>query len=321
MSNEYFYARGEEQFGPVSSQQLRQLANTGQLLPTDLIWKEGMADWVPAERIRALSLTTKQPYASPPPPPLLSPQNEFEPNPPASTSATPAVDFDFTQGQAAVRELGAQATVAGRRAATVAKAATGDAITAFRAMMTNPVGGMRVAIDNLGAVRAMQAGIVFCVVYDLACLLGTRFLISGWMHNADPSFSDGPTRGGPDLSAGDFLKLLVLGFLPLITATAGFACSRLLFRGSGSVHSDIFVAGASLLPIGLGVLTAGIVGVANIEIVIAIAVFAISTKILMLYSGCTTVQKIPDAAAVIAVPLMILIDAWLGKVIVFAVFS
>ena len=54
MSNEYFYARGEEQFGPVSGGQLKALATSGELEPTDLVWKEGMPDWVEARRIKGV---------------------------------------------------------------------------------------------------------------------------------------------------------------------------------------------------------------------------------------------------------------------------
>lgn len=44
----WFFARGDENFGPVSYSQLEQYALTGQLLPTDVVWKEGMAEWVEA---------------------------------------------------------------------------------------------------------------------------------------------------------------------------------------------------------------------------------------------------------------------------------
>lgn len=45
---EWFFARGVENFGPVSYAQLEQYALTGQLLPSDVVWKEGMAEWVEA---------------------------------------------------------------------------------------------------------------------------------------------------------------------------------------------------------------------------------------------------------------------------------
>lgn len=48
MASEWFYARDGQKHGPYSSPQLRAMAQSGELLRTDLIWKEGMADWRPA---------------------------------------------------------------------------------------------------------------------------------------------------------------------------------------------------------------------------------------------------------------------------------
>ncbi len=57
---EWYYAKGDKKHGPVSSKQLKQLARTGELLPTDLVWKEGAADWKPAKLLNGLFPETKQ---------------------------------------------------------------------------------------------------------------------------------------------------------------------------------------------------------------------------------------------------------------------
>src|SRR5438477_6696674 len=51
---EWHYSRGNEQHGPVSSAQLKQMATAGQLQPTDLIWKDGMPGWVASGKIKGL---------------------------------------------------------------------------------------------------------------------------------------------------------------------------------------------------------------------------------------------------------------------------
>jgi hypothetical protein len=48
MASEWFYARDGQKHGPYSSPQLRAMAQSGELLRTDLIWKNGMAEWRPA---------------------------------------------------------------------------------------------------------------------------------------------------------------------------------------------------------------------------------------------------------------------------------
>jgi hypothetical protein len=48
MAAEWYYTANRQQMGPVSWSELCQLAGTGLLKPTDLVWKDGMADWVRA---------------------------------------------------------------------------------------------------------------------------------------------------------------------------------------------------------------------------------------------------------------------------------
>jgi hypothetical protein len=45
---DWYYTTNKQQMGPVSRDELSQLANQGLLKPTDLVWKDGMRDWVRA---------------------------------------------------------------------------------------------------------------------------------------------------------------------------------------------------------------------------------------------------------------------------------
>ena len=51
---EWFYGKDNKQHGPVSAVQLKELAEKGALRPTDLVWREGMSDWMPASRVKGL---------------------------------------------------------------------------------------------------------------------------------------------------------------------------------------------------------------------------------------------------------------------------
>jgi serine/threonine protein kinase len=46
MASQWFYARGGQKCGPVTSAELKAMARNGQLVASDLIWKEGMKEWV-----------------------------------------------------------------------------------------------------------------------------------------------------------------------------------------------------------------------------------------------------------------------------------
>ncbi len=51
---QWYYARNDQQFGPVSATELKQLADAGRLTPDDLLWREGMDAWTTAINLRGL---------------------------------------------------------------------------------------------------------------------------------------------------------------------------------------------------------------------------------------------------------------------------
>jgi len=66
----WYFADGDEERGPVTEAQIRTLIGTGNLKPDDLVWKEGMEDWTPAEEVPGL-------FAKEAPlPPLETPSND-----------------------------------------------------------------------------------------------------------------------------------------------------------------------------------------------------------------------------------------------------
>ena len=69
-------------YGPVDDTEIKAQANSGRLTPNDLVWTEGMADWVGASTLRGLFVASTPP---PPPPKPVSFLPPFNP-PPASAS-------------------------------------------------------------------------------------------------------------------------------------------------------------------------------------------------------------------------------------------
>ncbi len=64
MAEEWYYARDGQQHGPVNGERLKELATSGKLQPTDLVWREGMAEWAQAGTVKGLLLVTS---GGPPP--------------------------------------------------------------------------------------------------------------------------------------------------------------------------------------------------------------------------------------------------------------
>ncbi len=70
MPHQWHYVQSGTQYGPVSTVEIKQLADNGQLARNDMVWKEGLPNWIKAEEVNGLfpkaALTT--------PPPLLRTQ-------------------------------------------------------------------------------------------------------------------------------------------------------------------------------------------------------------------------------------------------------
>jgi tetratricopeptide (TPR) repeat protein len=56
----WFYARNRQKVGPVSREQLQQLAASGQLKPDDMVLQEGSRNWVPARSVPGVFVATAE---------------------------------------------------------------------------------------------------------------------------------------------------------------------------------------------------------------------------------------------------------------------
>lgn len=52
---EWYYSQNSTQLGPVSDGELRARISSGQIAPTELVWREGMRDWVSVASVPELS--------------------------------------------------------------------------------------------------------------------------------------------------------------------------------------------------------------------------------------------------------------------------
>jgi hypothetical protein len=52
--SQWYYSSGGTQNGPVDDAALKELAKNGGLTPTDMVWKEGMGEWLPASKLKGL---------------------------------------------------------------------------------------------------------------------------------------------------------------------------------------------------------------------------------------------------------------------------
>lgn len=117
---EWFYAKNNQQFGPVTAGELVQLARRGELTPDDLVWRQGMEHWSGAGRVKGLFegeplSPTPEPTAASNPP-SATPKGIPAVRPPAAhhTPAVPEVArVERFEPPAALKESGPRGVFAG----------------------------------------------------------------------------------------------------------------------------------------------------------------------------------------------------------------
>ncbi len=76
MNPEWMIQRGDEKHGPYTWDQMREYAADGRVLPTDLAWREGMAQWLPAAQVPDLFAAPAAPVAAVPVDPAAKPKSK-----------------------------------------------------------------------------------------------------------------------------------------------------------------------------------------------------------------------------------------------------
>jgi hypothetical protein len=94
MDDQWFYGQDGTQRGPIDLEALRALAASGQLRPHDLVWRQGMTDWLPATQVMPELFAPAPPIAPVPAPVAPAPvaPTPAAPAPPAAPYAPPAAD-------------------------------------------------------------------------------------------------------------------------------------------------------------------------------------------------------------------------------------
>jgi hypothetical protein len=171
----------------------------------------------------------------------------------------------------------------------------------FLAVFENPVENLSPNFDRLKKQEALEVGIAFAVLFDICAFFGLYMMLPRWA--GTPGFAD-------------ILKILIFGFVPPAALSGAIFLARKVFRASaGTIESDVFLAGIALIPIGILLLLSGVLGMGNLEVTGLVGVFALSYLILILFTGCAKISEIATVRAVPAVPIIILVTAWLSKIV------
>lgn len=184
-------------------------------------------------------------------------------------------------------------TSSGKNPLGLVKTVLEDTFRALVSLALNPFGGLLSGMLYLAKPRVMAVGIMFEAIANFCFVSGAYFGWRDWL-----AFSP--------------LELILVGLVPFVTVTLIMGIARLITRRRSSLAGDVFIAGASLLPVGFLVLATAISTLLGGQIILAIAVFATCYTILILYSGCTQIANLSEKTAALLVPLMLLVSGWLS---------
>ncbi|HEY6350883.1 MAG TPA: zinc ribbon domain-containing protein [Candidatus Angelobacter sp.] len=222
-------------------------------------------------------------------------------------------------GQAATGAAGGPSAAAAQRARLEAqfKAGSQDAVKAFLVLLKDPVGGLAKSYALFDEGRALMVGgvygAVFAVVLMLSALVGggpgLGMLMGGAGASVNPEALAAARAAGYLPSTGKIMFQALLGGLIFAAVLMG-ACVlvRLVFKGTTKLAGEIYIAGASLLPLALGVAVVLVLGMAGLyRIIPAALVFAVAYMILMLFVGYQRLMGISEGKAGLSVPAVLVI--------------
>jgi hypothetical protein len=174
-------------------------------------------------------------------------------------------------------------------------------------LLTNPVGGMFPAYQQLGSKQAGGVGAVFIAVYAIIALLLVYM-----------TKTFGIIRPG---DFGGFLKLFFTILACCLTWAAAMFIMRLINRREGDIGGEVFVAGAISLVWAVDLLLCNILGFGNIEVLAIIFLVSICIIVLQVFVGLTRISGLDERMGTFMVPVVIVAACWLSKIIFMAVYA
>jgi hypothetical protein len=188
------------------------------------------------------------------------------------------------------------------------KDAMNDAWATLKSLGIDPVGGLLNSYKSLGEARSVGVGVAFGIVFAL-CFV---FII-----NRTPLAQFYREIAG----FGGFIKLLIVGFTPFVSLSLACFAGQKVGQGKAGFSSNLFIAGVALLPLGLVSLISSILGFGNLEVTLVLATISVCITVMVLFAGLTRIGELTDKAASYIVPIMLLLSAWIAKVILTMMFG
>jgi hypothetical protein len=174
-------------------------------------------------------------------------------------------------------------------------------------LLSNPVGGLSPAYQQLGAKRAGEAGAVFMAAYAILVMLLVYMTKTFGIMRPD--------------DFGGFVKLFFTVLACQLAWPAAMIIVRLINRRDGSIGGEVFVAGAISLVGAVALLLISILGFGNIEVLLIILLISICVIVLQVFVGLTRISGLDERIGTFMVPVVLVGACWLAKIIFMAAYG
>ncbi len=165
-------------------------------------------------------------------------------------------------------------------------------------LLGNPAAELTPLFSRLSQRQALRVGCLLAMVGISGVTLG------GYVLQFAPGTTAHNALGG----------LWVSGCVVFLSLMVLLACSRLWLRGHGSWSSDAFIAGATLLPIGILVLISPI-AIMIPWLWLLILCIALHHTFLTLYTGCHQIQHYSEVVATWLTPSLLFVSLSVGYLV------
>jgi hypothetical protein len=174
-------------------------------------------------------------------------------------------------------------------------------------LLSNPVGGLLPAYQQLGAKKAGGAGAVFIAAFTIIALLLVYMTKTGELIRPD--------------DFGGFIKLLFTILACCLTWAAAMVIVRLLNRRDGEIDGEVFVAGTISLVGAVDLLLFSILGLGNPEVLAIVFLVSLCVVVLQVFVGLTRISGLDERIGTFMVPVVLVAAVWLSKIIFMAVYG
>ncbi len=256
---EWYYAKEGKQFGPISAAGIKRMAEAGTLAPTDLVWREGLDNWITADKVRGLfgeEGAATGPVVEPTPGEAQPPQAAA---PPAAAASRPAPDEPAAAEPApaeAIREAAAAFAEEPRPARHPRGGAGGGhlfdfilatAREAFPQSFVESTADLFAAIGYWGLYGAMAALMIAAAMIDLqwlAAAVVTAVLLAILQYLAGRSLP--LLKRLNDQAGAGFPSAVILDVVALLALVGGIVAVLTLSVAAGIHHLMLALWGVKL---------------------------------------------------------------------------